>query len=259
MIVRKQPNGELLLIGQTDHSRLAGHLAAHWGNDKFAAPDPGDSVVRAAAFHDYGWLPYESSPLLNPTTGEPYQFLQLPIGVSQLAAYQWGLDWLAEIDPYAGLIVSMHRTGLWQSRYNMITRPKGYVPTSLSEEIQAFIKENEGRQERDRRPWNSKQLWINYRLMQVWDILSLYFCCADSSEEQIEPVPVNYSDKSGILMTIKPVGPAQVSCVPYPFDVHPLHVQLLCKRLRKATYENVSEFRRAYSGGEQELCKFELT
>jgi len=36
MIVRKQPNGELILIGQTDHSRLVGQLAAHWGNRDFA-------------------------------------------------------------------------------------------------------------------------------------------------------------------------------------------------------------------------------
>jgi hypothetical protein len=214
--------------------------------------------VRAAAFHDYGWLPYESGPLLNPTTGEPYAFLQLPIGLSQLVAYQWALDWLAEIDPYAGLIVSMHRTGLWQSRYNMIARPKGYVPTSLTDEIQTFIKNNEDRQERDRRPWNPNQLWINYRLLQVWDILSLYFCCAESYAEHIEPVPVGYSDDSGVSMTIKPVGPAQVSCVPYPFDVRPLQIQLLCKRLPKTTYAGLNEFRRAYSGAEQELCKFEL-
>jgi hypothetical protein len=52
MIVRKEANGQLLLIGQTDHSRLVGQLAAHWGNDRFAPPRPYDSVARAAAFHD---------------------------------------------------------------------------------------------------------------------------------------------------------------------------------------------------------------
>lgn len=29
MFVRKQSNGELILIGQTDHSRFVGQLAAH--------------------------------------------------------------------------------------------------------------------------------------------------------------------------------------------------------------------------------------
>jgi uncharacterized protein DUF3891 len=56
MIVRKSPAGSLTLIGQTDHSRFVGQLAAHWGNRDFAAPAPHDSVVRAATYHDYGWL-----------------------------------------------------------------------------------------------------------------------------------------------------------------------------------------------------------
>src|SRR5262245_16219952 len=114
MIVRNEPHGGLLLIAQTDHSRVVGQLAAHWGNRDFAAPRPYDSVVRAATFHDYGWLRYETSPLVDPQSGIPYQFVQVPLTEAQLAAYQWGLDWMTDIDPYAGLIVSMHRTGLWR-------------------------------------------------------------------------------------------------------------------------------------------------
>ena len=83
-------------------------------------------MVRAAAFHDYAWLRYETSPLIHPETGEPYQFLQVPLGATQLEAYQWSLDWLAGIDRYAGLIISMHRTGLWKNRYETITHPSGY-------------------------------------------------------------------------------------------------------------------------------------
>src|SRR3989440_4043850 len=47
------------------------------------------------------------------------------IGTTQLAAYQWSLDWLADIDRYAGLIINMHRTGLWNNRYNTIAHPTG--------------------------------------------------------------------------------------------------------------------------------------
>src|SRR5262245_32562410 len=147
MIVRKQPNGEVTLIAQTDHSRLAGQLAAHWGNSNFAAPDPYDSMVRAATFHDFGWLRYETGPLINPENGEPYSFLQVPLGSSQLASYQWSLDWMASIDPYAGLIINMHRTGLWQSRYDAITHPKAYTLRGVTAEISELIKRNESWQE----------------------------------------------------------------------------------------------------------------
>jgi len=63
MIIRKDPSGALTLIGQTDHSRFVGQLVAHWGSRDFEAPKPYDAVVRAATFHDYSWLRYETSPL----------------------------------------------------------------------------------------------------------------------------------------------------------------------------------------------------
>src|SRR5262249_33598066 len=151
MIIRKDPSGGLVLIGQTDHSRFVGQLAAHWGNRDFETPKPYDSVVRAATFHDYGWLRYETSPLVAPQTGEPYAFLQVPMTDTQLASYQWALDWMADIDPYSGLIVSMHRTGLWKGRYQTIKHPAGrYNLTALSPEVQAFIARNEAWQERQR-------------------------------------------------------------------------------------------------------------
>ena len=203
MIVRKQPNSELILIGQTDHSRLVGQLAAHWGNEEFAAPQPYASMVRAAAFHDYGWLRYETSPLIHPETGEPYQFLQVPLDATQLAAYQWSLDWLAGIDRYAGLIINMHRTGLWKNRYGAITHPRGYNLRDLNPDVRRFIQHNEAWQERERESWDSGGLWTNYRLMQVWDLLGLYFCCQDPYDDTIEPVPASYSDKEGIRLTFK--------------------------------------------------------
>lgn len=71
MIIRKGDGPGLVLIGQTDHSRFVGQLAAHWGNREFAKPQPYTSVVRAATFHDFGWLRYETSPLLGAAAGSP--------------------------------------------------------------------------------------------------------------------------------------------------------------------------------------------
>jgi hypothetical protein len=258
MIVRKQANGELILVGQTDHSRLVGQLAAHWGNGEFVTLEPYDSVVRAATFHDYGWLRYETSPLLNPETGEPYQFLQLPLGPTQLEAYQWSLDWLAGIDRYSGLIINMHRTGLWKGRYETITHPKGYNIRQMSPEVREFIERNEAWQERERKALDPDNVWTNYRLMQVWDLLGLYFCCQEPYEDYIEPVPRSYADKNGVRLTMKPADPGQVAFDPYPFDARPCRVQLAFKRLPKTTFGNLEEFRRAYFQAENELMRFEL-
>jgi hypothetical protein len=258
MIVRKEPDGTLLLVGQTDHSRLVGQLAAHWGNARFAAPEPYDSVVRAAVYHDYGWLRYETSPVLDDKTGETPDFRQ--VGGRQLDAYQWCVDWMTGIDRYSGLIVSMHRTGLWKSRYGTIAYPTGYNPRALGPEIEAFITRHEAWQEDERGKRDAAQVWTNYRMLQVWDLLGLYFCCQEPCEDRIEPVPETFSDSKtdGVRLTMNPLAPRKVAFDPFPFDAKGIHVQLSCKHLPKATYPNLDQFRRAYFQAPTELMDFEL-
>jgi hypothetical protein len=62
MIVRKEPDGSLILIAQTNHAELSGFFAANWGNEMFARPRPHQSVVLAAIYHDAGWYKYEGPP-----------------------------------------------------------------------------------------------------------------------------------------------------------------------------------------------------
>ena len=257
MIVRKESGGELVLIAQTDHSRLAGQLAAHWGNRDFAAPEPNDSMIRAATFHDYGWLRYETAPLISPETGEPYQFLQVPMTPQQLDSYQWALDWLAGIDRYAGLIVSMHRTGLWQARYNSIAQPRSYTLTEMAPGVREFIDRNEALQERERSSHDPVKLSVNYRLMQVWDLLALYFCCTQPYEEHIEPVPTGYSEGASTRMVLMPAD-ASIMFDPYPFNVRPCRIQLAYKRLNRLAFDSTEDFRKAYFGAENGLLRFEL-
>ncbi|HZP41864.1 MAG TPA: DUF3891 family protein [Candidatus Binatia bacterium] len=260
MIIRKEADGTLLVIGQTDHSRLVGQLAAHWGNETFAAPAPWESVVRAATFHDYGWLRYETSPLVRAATGEPFQFLEVPLDATQLGAYQWSLDWMADVDRYAGLIVSMHRTGLWRGRYGTIAHPSSYDLESPSPEIEAFIARNEAWQARAREGLDADAVWTNYRLMQVWDLLGLYFCCQEPSDDRIEPVPVRYGGKDapGVRLRLTPIAGGRVACAPYPFATHPCRVQLARRRLRARTFEDLAAFRRAWFQADMELREFEL-
>ena len=62
MIVRNQSDGSVVMITQNDHAKLAGLLAAHWGNREFERPRPYTSMMRAAQYHDGGWLRYETNP-----------------------------------------------------------------------------------------------------------------------------------------------------------------------------------------------------
>lgn len=258
MILRQDAGDGLLVIGQTDHSRLVGQCAAHWGNGEFAAPRPYESVVRAATFHDYGWLRYETGPLLDPGTGVPYQFLQVPMTAQQLGSYEWSLNWMGEIDPYAGLIVHMHRTGLWKARYGVLKHPMGYNLRTPTPEVQALIDRSEEWQRQERARHDEAEVWVNYQLMQVWDVLGLYFCCQDPYEDHIEPVPTGYgAEGAGVRLTLTPLDRRAVRFDPYPFDVRPCRLQLAARRLPARSWASLEAFRRAYFQADLELLTFE--
>ncbi|HXG36180.1 MAG TPA: DUF3891 family protein [Dehalococcoidia bacterium] len=173
MIIRDDSGDELVLIRQTDHSQLVGKFAAHWGNENFARPEPYESVVRAAVYHDYGYLRFETSPCLDTEKGTPYEFRTLPYEPKQFESYQWCIDWLSDIDPYSGLLVSMHRTGLWKGRYEKIAHPAGrYNPQGLRSEIVEFVERHEAKQQEQQESVDKQGLWTNYQLLQVWDLLS---------------------------------------------------------------------------------------
>ncbi len=258
MIVR-QDGGHLILVGQTDHSRLVGQFASHWGNKTFARPKPFDTVARAATFHDYGWLRYETEPKLG-DAGETPGFRQIPADASQLESFQWCIDWLGNIDPYAGTIVSMHRTGLWRQRYGVIANPPPTPPRPLPPPIEDFIARNEKRQEAGRSTRDADEVWTNYHLMQVWDLLGLYFCCQDPYDDHIDPVPTVYSGDrtAGVKMTLTPKDKTSVVFDPFPFGEGPCQVQLSWKRLPQIKWPDLESFRAAYFSAKNELVTFNL-
>jgi hypothetical protein len=249
MIIRRQPDGEVMLLTQTDHSRLAGFLASHWGNSTFAPPRPYESVARAATFHDFGWLRYETSPEINPDTGEPYTFQNLPFSAHQLDAYQWCVDWLAGVDRYSALLVGLHRVGLWRSRFDTITVPAWrYGNIKLPLEIEAYIARTKPVLDQERASIGGDTLWTNYRLLQVWDLLGLYFTCSDPYEHAVEPVPTAYDGESlsGVRMSLNPLSDRRVLMDPYPFDERPLTLHVPYRRLAQAWFPDDAAFRRAY-------------
>jgi len=259
--IRGESGGETLVVGQTDHSRLVGQLAAHWGNGEVARPEPWESVVRAAIYHDYGWLTYEASPLVDPQSGAPYRFLGLPLEERQLESYQWCIDWMAGTDLYSALLISRHRTGLWKGRYGVMQHPqRKYDLHKLDPRIVELIERNEAWQEEQLESLDERarsSFPANYRMMQVWDLLGLYFCCQEPYDDYIDPVPTGF-DGEGRRMTMRPLGERQVLFDPYPFDEPRLRIQLSCKRLPERKYASAAEFREVYFKAPNELLEYEL-
>ena len=256
-IVRYELDRSLVMITQNDHAKLSGLFAAHWGNQQFERPRPLVSAVRAAHYHDAGWLRYETKPSFDASTGKTPNFRDVPNDTTQLASYQWALDWLTDIDSYAGLLVSRHRTGLWQSRYGVIEQPAFPQRGKLSDEIAAFIARNEAKQQAIGATFDQRELAVNYHLLQVWDLLSLYICTQERHKDDlIDPVPTGYAGGEGARLQLKPLSPGHFAIDPFPFDQSPFEANVVYRRLPEDRFADARAFEAAYFGALPQVANF---
>jgi len=257
MIVRNESDGSVVMITQNDHAKLAGLFAAHWGNRQFARPQPYVSMMRAAQYHDSGWLRYETNPYLDPATGKSPSYQQVPNDAMQLAAYQAAIDMLTDVDSYSGLMISKHRTGLWQSRYGAVTQPPPGPPRQLSEDIRNFIAKNEARQQAIAGGFDGNDIAVNYHLLQVWDLLSLYICSYQQHQAHvIAPAPTGYAGATGAVLTLTPTSPATIVIDPFPFDQTPLEAAVVYRRLPQSALRDADTFKAAYFGARPQTAVF---
>jgi hypothetical protein len=107
-VILRRDGERVLGVTQTAHSALTGHLAGAW------VPHgelPWDELLTTAAVHDLGWAPWERSPQVNPESGLPYEFYEVP---DREYAEIWarGTDEAATFGRLVGLLVSRHFTRL---------------------------------------------------------------------------------------------------------------------------------------------------
>lgn len=225
MLVRDAGDAWQIVL-QPDHADLSGQLAAAWGGPGFARPEPFDSVVRAAVRHDDGWAAWERRPRLGPD-GAPQSFITVPAPV-HLAFYRAGVEVVCDEDPYAGLLVSMHMSGLYRERYGVMPSPVRTIDEEVRGLVDAFVEQEEQRQADLRRTLevDEAQRWTNYALLQVFDVVSLYFGLANvevGTPGACEGVPTA-DGGDPVRIAIEPLGPWRVRFDPYPFvdDTTPL-------------------------------------
>jgi hypothetical protein len=270
VIVRDRKDDTALLINQEDHAELSAQLAAHWGNANFSKLEPYDSMVFATLHHDSGYREWEGVPPINLLERRPYGHREDPPSFeeTELRGYVFNVDWVKGHDPYAALIVSMHRTGLWQNRYDVLGPAKR--KSQRSQETWAVIEKLESHQLREKKllgngdPGFERQLWFNYKALQVYDVLSLYFCVngyqdETLKEDRIGPIPVSYDTDEEATLCIVPISGTAVQITPYPFDVSPLKITLRARTLRKRDFRSEQECREAYFKAPRALLAFEIT
>lgn len=232
MIVRDAGQAWQVVL-QTDHADLAGAFASAWAEQ---GPRHA-SLVLAAKRHDDGWAVWERSPLVDPKTGRPVNFLDVQVP-THLAFYRAAIAAVADEDPYAGLLVSMHGAGIYRRRYGLDSAPGLAQAAEVADQVEAFVAEQEAGYARRMAEAgvDDERRLADYRLLQLYDRLSLYFCMCDveAGEE---------AELQGYR--ILPLAPWRVAVAPFPFAESPARFTLLRRLVPKRPW-TVEEFRRAF-------------
>ena len=259
MISREDKN-KLLLVTQPHHAELAAQLAAHWGNNLFSRPEPLEPMILAASEHDNGWREWDNRPRIDTDKGVPYTFATLSY-VDHAKLYWRGILRSVEDDPYEGLIVCMHGVGLYKQRYGTDPSMKR-VPQDAKEKVaaQKIIREGELLQKKLRKRLaassaykrfaNDVHIWANYRLLQVFDRLSLHLCWKGVVPYTVSPVPLSYAPLKDVTVTLKPTDGGLIELSPYPFAEDPLNASVRARLLPLRKYKSDEQFREEYYGAE---------
>jgi hypothetical protein len=125
---------------------------------------------------------------------------------------------------------------------------------------------------------SSDYIWFNYRMMQVFDRLSLFFCCnfdletATTAESQsqedkeygrafyrstIDPTPVRFGQPDAAI-SLTPLGKTRLTVDPYPFDQAPLKVAVRGRLVPRRAYKTQEEFRDVYRRQPRESFEYTL-
>jgi hypothetical protein len=240
-----ETDSEYRFVTQLEHAAQVGQFAHRWGNDTFAAPTPKPPVAMAAALHDAGWADYDLAPHL--VDGAPAGFLDTT-PEEWAAFYDHGIEAVTERDRYAGLLCAMHGAGVRRGRYGTSDAHE------VAEAFAGFVDAQEARQralvdhlvaddhdaahvtatDREvlqdlhagRDPDGESGVFRNYRLLQVWDRLSLYCCDAVAHEAAtIGAVPVTPGVPDGDLSVV-PVDGTTFALDPFPFDESPVSTRV---------------------------------
>ncbi len=256
------------LIRHPDHARLAGAFAAAWGNEQFRKPEPRERVLYGISAHDDGWAERDAHPIIT-KLGKPSAFSSELVGKysafeeinieDYLAVRDRAVRIIADKDPYAGLLISMHT-------YNLLTAhaDRSTISADGLGLLDAFLDRQRSLQEAlfsaittdvtlTPREASEQTILEHFRLLQACDNLSLLTCVAYSqSAHLLHPLPLN--DGTATEVKVFPIGRRHFRLSPWPFADDELVFTFPARHVTGKIFDSSAELERAFeAAGEQPL------
>jgi Protein of unknown function (DUF3891) len=261
------------LIRHPDHAELAGAFAAAWGNAAFRKPEPRDRVLFGIARHDDGWAERDARPTIT-KQGKPSAFSTELVGKysafeeidieDYLAVRDRAVRIIAEKDPYAGLLISMHTYNLLTAHADRST----IAPEGLAL-LDAFLDRQRAYQVALRAEIQSdaslspeakadQTITEHFRLLQACDNLSLLTCVAYASPANLlHPLPLN--DGATSEVQVRPFGPRHFRLDPWPFAEPELHFEFPARHVEGTTFASSEDLTAAFAAAREQTLTVHLT
>jgi Protein of unknown function (DUF3891) len=249
------------LVTHVDHANLAGAFAARWGNALFRAPEPREQVLRGISRHDDGWRDRDAQPQIT-RQGKPSAFSVELVGkysafeeidlADYLVVRDRAVRMIAEEDPYAAILVSMHTHNLLSERADRSTIAAEQLPLLDSflvnqEELQRNLLEEISRDS----SFTSAQTGENairdhFRLLQATDNLSL-LACVDYRQPAtlLHPLPLN--DSGYATVAVEPIGERTFRLDPCPFAETSLTFTFPARHVEGKVFESAKQFQARFA------------
>jgi len=219
------------LVTHPDHARLAGAIAAHWGNDLFPAPEPRANVLLGVNTHDDGWALRDASPSIT-RQGKPSAFSVELVGKysafeeidlqDYLNVRERAVAEVAAKDAYAALLVSKHTYNLLTARANRSTISFDQLPLldafldrqrAFQSDLFAAIRSNPAFTAPDT---CDATIEDHFRLLQACDNMSLLACVNYAAPATLlHPLPTATSHQE---IAVIPLGERTFRLTPWPLD-----------------------------------------
>lgn len=260
------------LITHPDHAHLAGEFAAAWGNQQFRHPEPRERVLRGISCHDDGWAVRDARPTIT-RKGLPSAFSIELVGKysafeeidleEYLAVRDRAVRLIAEDDPYAGLLISMHTFNLLSEHADRSTIATDKLPlldqflanlVVYQDELRARIAADVSLNETAKA---AQTITEHFRLLQACDNLSLLACVDyDKPAHLLHPLPLNNGGNSEV--SVECIGPRSFRINPWPFTEETLTFSIEARHVQGRQFASSSDLQTAWNAAEPAILQVHL-
>jgi hypothetical protein len=249
------------LVTHPDHARLAGAFAERWGNDNFLPPEPRAHVLKGIARHDDGWIARDTSPQIT-RQGKPSAFSFELVGkysafeeidlADYLAVRDRAVRLIAEEDPYAAILISMHTYSLLSEHADRSTIAPAELPLldkflEEQKKFQAALMMQVASDPRLAAEQKTEAAILDhFRLLQACDYLSLLTCVNFSRPANLlHPLPLRGGGHARI--EVRSAGTRHFVLDPYPFAEESLTFQFPARHVAGKVFSAAAELQAGFA------------